>query len=302
MRTSSVRRFGSLVSLGAVLAVWGAVSCGGSNETGNPGCAGAGGVGNGGAGVGGDSETVPAQPGGRLVAAPPGRAASRAEGAPPQGGAGGGAAGAGGDATGGTGGGAGAVAGNGGRGARLGVAGRGGSAGGGWAGTGASAGAGGRSGATGGAGRGGTSGAAGSGGRGGAGGAGGSGGGAGTGSGGGPVSEPDTATRMKCTGTDPIACHFGGQPGNYDVTVVLGGTAAANTLTQAEASRGMLAAVATTAGQTQRFTFTVNVRQPEGEPIQDVRRDAGPRPLLPRRWRDRAGAAEQVMPRRPRPS
>jgi lysophospholipase L1-like esterase len=75
---------------------------------------------------------------------------------------------------------------------------------------------------------------------------------------------------MMCTGTDPIACHFGGQPGNYDVTVVLGGAAAANTATSAETNRAMLAAVATAAGQTQRFTFTVNVRQPEGQPIQNV--------------------------------
>jgi lysophospholipase L1-like esterase len=81
---------------------------------------------------------------------------------------------------------------------------------------------------------------------------------------------PTTATRMMCTGSDPIACHFGGQPGNYDVTVILGGTAAARTGVQAETSRTMLDVAATGAGQTQRFTFTVNVRQPEGQPIQAV--------------------------------
>jgi lysophospholipase L1-like esterase len=81
---------------------------------------------------------------------------------------------------------------------------------------------------------------------------------------------PDVATRMRCTGVDPIECHFGGQPGNYDVTVVLGGAAAGNTIVQAERARTMLGAVATTAGQTRRFTFTVNVRQPEGEPLQAV--------------------------------
>jgi lysophospholipase L1-like esterase len=75
---------------------------------------------------------------------------------------------------------------------------------------------------------------------------------------------------MICTGTDPIACHFGGQPGNYDVTVVLGGAAAGNTSVQAETLRAMLGATVTAAGATQRFSFTVNVRQPEGQPIQDV--------------------------------
>jgi lysophospholipase L1-like esterase len=81
---------------------------------------------------------------------------------------------------------------------------------------------------------------------------------------------PDTATRMSCTGTDPITCHFGGQPGNYAVTVVLGGAAAGQTIVQAETLRTMLGAVPTTAGQTQRFTFSVNVRQPEGQPIEAV--------------------------------
>jgi lysophospholipase L1-like esterase len=73
-----------------------------------------------------------------------------------------------------------------------------------------------------------------------------------------------------CTGTDPIACHFGGAPGNYDVTVLLGGSATGNTLVQAERARGMLGAVATSVGQTVRYTFTVNVRQPEGEPVEAV--------------------------------
>ncbi|HTV20107.1 MAG TPA: GDSL-type esterase/lipase family protein [Polyangiaceae bacterium] len=82
--------------------------------------------------------------------------------------------------------------------------------------------------------------------------------------------DPSTTTRALCTGTDPIQCHFGGQPGNYDVTVVLGGPAAANTTVLAETRRTMLAPVATAAGTTRRFTFGVNVRQPEGEPIQAV--------------------------------
>jgi lysophospholipase L1-like esterase len=82
--------------------------------------------------------------------------------------------------------------------------------------------------------------------------------------------EPDLATRARCTGTDPIACHFGGAPGNYAVTVVLGGNAAATTLVQAETRRAMLPPVATAAGQTLRFSFNVNVRQPEGQPVQAV--------------------------------
>ena len=81
---------------------------------------------------------------------------------------------------------------------------------------------------------------------------------------------PTAATRMLCTGTNPIACHFGGAPGNYDVTVVLGGAAAAATTVGAEANRVMLPTVATAAGQSRRLSFSVNVRQPEGEPIQAV--------------------------------
>jgi lysophospholipase L1-like esterase len=76
---------------------------------------------------------------------------------------------------------------------------------------------------------------------------------------------------MRCTGTSPIACHFGGQPGNYDVTVVLGGGATAGTtLVEAETLRTLLSETMTASGQSKRFTFTVNVRQPEGQPIQDV--------------------------------
>jgi lysophospholipase L1-like esterase len=82
--------------------------------------------------------------------------------------------------------------------------------------------------------------------------------------------EPDLATRALCTGTDPIACHFGGAPGNYAVTVVLGGDAAATTLVQAETRRAMLPPVTTAAGQKLRFSFNVNVRQPEGQPVQAV--------------------------------
>ena len=75
---------------------------------------------------------------------------------------------------------------------------------------------------------------------------------------------------MTCMGTAPIACHFGGNPGNYAVTVVLGGASAAQTEVQAETSREMLGYVSTVAGQTQRYSFFVNVRQPEGQPAESV--------------------------------
>jgi lysophospholipase L1-like esterase len=170
-----------------------------------------------------------------------------------------------GGATSGTGGGGAAGNGGGGRGGTAGAS----------AGASGSAGRGGTGGGAGGAaGRGGTGGAAGtgSGGRGGSSAGGTTGTGGQAGGGGQPAvgPNPDPATRAICTGTDPIACHFGGQPGNYDVTVVLGGSSAGNTIVQAEALRAMLGATVTAAGATQRFSFTVNVRQPEGEPIQNV--------------------------------
>jgi lysophospholipase L1-like esterase len=90
---------------------------------------------------------------------------------------------------------------------------------------------------------------------------------------------PDTATRAKCTGSGSagITCHFGGSIGNYDVSFNLGGTAAGQTIVQAEHLREMLAAqvtvagtavapIATTAGQKAPFSMTVNVRNPEGQP------------------------------------
>jgi lysophospholipase L1-like esterase len=89
---------------------------------------------------------------------------------------------------------------------------------------------------------------------------------------------PDATTRAKCTsGTTGITCHFGGNPGNYDVSFYVGGTAAGQTIVQAEHLREMLAApvttagtpvapIVTTAGQKVRYSMTVNVRQPEGQP------------------------------------
>jgi lysophospholipase L1-like esterase len=84
----------------------------------------------------------------------------------------------------------------------------------------------------------------------------------------GPAPALDPAALMKCTGTSPIRCSFGGPTGNYDVTVLLGGAAAGTTIAQAEQGRIMLPSVMTAAGETKMFSFTVNVRQPEGEPVQ----------------------------------
>ena len=67
-----------------------------------------------------------------------------------------------------------------------------------------------------------------------------------------------------------VECHFGGSPGNYQVTVELGGAASGDTLVEAERRRPMLPEVMTTAGKTDRYSFMVNVRSPEGEPIQGV--------------------------------
>jgi lysophospholipase L1-like esterase len=80
----------------------------------------------------------------------------------------------------------------------------------------------------------------------------------------------DPSLLSKCSGSNPIACHFGGNIGNYDVTVELGGAAAGDTSVMAEISREMLAPVATTAGDTTRYTMVVDVRSPEGQPVADI--------------------------------
>jgi hypothetical protein len=87
----------------------------------------------------------------------------------------------------------------------------------------------------------------------------------------------DPALVSKCSGTNPIACHFGGSIGNYDVTVELGGPTAGDTSVMAEISREMLAPVVTTAGETAKYTMVVNVRSPEGQPVADLT-GAGERP------------------------
>ncbi|MFD3609517.1 rhamnogalacturonan acetylesterase [Streptomyces atroolivaceus] len=75
------------------------------------------------------------------------------------------------------------------------------------------------------------------------------------------------AGRDRCTGTAPVVCHFDVAPGTYRVRAVLGGGAeAGSTAVTAEARRAMLGETPNAAGETVRRTFTVDVRDPEGEP------------------------------------
>jgi lysophospholipase L1-like esterase len=102
---------------------------------------------------------------------------------------------------------------------------------------------------------------------------------------GGPT--PTAANLTSCTGTSPIHCFFGvtcsgmeygscpagtspaGALGNYDVTFELGGPAAGKTSVEAEMHRPIVPEEDTTAGQTKRYAFSINVRWPEGEPQED---------------------------------
>jgi lysophospholipase L1-like esterase len=71
----------------------------------------------------------------------------------------------------------------------------------------------------------------------------------------------------ECSGTAPVVCHYDVAPGAYDVSVLLGAPdAAGSTAVRAEARRMMLAETVTEAGRFARRDFTVDVREPEGEP------------------------------------
>jgi len=71
----------------------------------------------------------------------------------------------------------------------------------------------------------------------------------------------------QCTGTSPITCHYAVAPGNYDVTVSIGDAAAAgNTSMWVEARRLIMPVVSTAPGTITRYSATVNVREPEGQP------------------------------------
>lgn len=70
-----------------------------------------------------------------------------------------------------------------------------------------------------------------------------------------------------CSGSSPITCHYAVSPGNYDVTVSIGGGATAGqTAMWVEARRLMLPTTNTAAGAVSTYSFTINVRQPEGQP------------------------------------
>jgi lysophospholipase L1-like esterase len=62
----------------------------------------------------------------------------------------------------------------------------------------------------------------------------------------------------ECAGTAPVVCHYDVAPGVYEVSVVVG----AGTAVRAEARRMMVAET----GRSARRDFTVDVREPEGEP------------------------------------
>ncbi|MGY4926766.1 rhamnogalacturonan acetylesterase [Streptomyces sp. 900105755] len=66
-----------------------------------------------------------------------------------------------------------------------------------------------------------------------------------------------------CTAT---ACHFDVPPGDYDVTVRLGGAAASATSIGGETRRSLLPETSVAAGRQVTRGFTVDVRTPEGEP------------------------------------
>lgn len=77
---------------------------------------------------------------------------------------------------------------------------------------------------------------------------------------------PDSSLLESCSDSTPIECTFDVPPGSYDVTVLLGSrTEEAQTAVEAEARRLMVDEVQTDAGERVRKTFTVNVREQEGQ-------------------------------------
>ncbi|MCT2591556.1 rhamnogalacturonan acetylesterase [Streptomyces sp. N2-109] len=73
----------------------------------------------------------------------------------------------------------------------------------------------------------------------------------------------------ECRGSAPVVCHFDVPPGDYQVKALIGGKTAGSTGISAEMYRGMLAETPTEAGQRLRRSFTVNVREPEGQPTKN---------------------------------
>ncbi|TDB69404.1 rhamnogalacturonan acetylesterase, partial [Micromonospora sp. KC721] len=81
------------------------------------------------------------------------------------------------------------------------------------------------------------------------------------------TTSPPPGRPPQCSGSSPIVCRFAVSPGNYTVTAWIGDrTSAGNTSMSAEARRRFLPAVDTPAGTINRYVFTINVRQPEGQP------------------------------------
>ncbi|MGN9913500.1 GDSL-type esterase/lipase family protein [Phytohabitans sp. LJ34] len=81
------------------------------------------------------------------------------------------------------------------------------------------------------------------------------------------TASPPPGRPAQCTGSSPITCHFAVSPGNYTVTAWIGDRASAgNTSMSVEARRRILPAVTTAAGTITQYVFTINVRQPEGQP------------------------------------
>ncbi len=82
-----------------------------------------------------------------------------------------------------------------------------------------------------------------------------------------PTPAPPPGRPAECAGSSPIKCHFGVSPGNYTVTAWIGDRASAgNTSMSVEARRRILPAVNTAAGTITQYVFTINVREPEGQP------------------------------------
>lgn len=78
---------------------------------------------------------------------------------------------------------------------------------------------------------------------------------------------PRDAGLRHCAGTAPVVCHFDVTPGTYRVRVLLGGgQGAGSTSVTAETRRAVLAETRNAPGETLRRGFTVDVRDPEGEP------------------------------------
>ncbi|MFD9030745.1 rhamnogalacturonan acetylesterase [Streptomyces sp. NPDC059567] len=69
-----------------------------------------------------------------------------------------------------------------------------------------------------------------------------------------------------CATTAPYVCHFDLPPGTYHVQVTLGGDTAGSTSVTAETRRAVLAETATDTGERVHRSFTVDVREPEGQP------------------------------------